>query len=64
MGSYLGTEDIGNSTLYNIRPSDLLDALDQHTEIDMGRYASESAVDYMQAYYKVRFVYNEELGGD
>ncbi|KAF2795082.1 hypothetical protein K505DRAFT_360520 [Melanomma pulvis-pyrius CBS 109.77] len=38
---------------YNIHPRRVLNLLQQRTEVDMERYASELAVDYMQAYYKV-----------
>ncbi|QIX02444.1 hypothetical protein AMS68_007961 [Peltaster fructicola] len=34
-------------------PSKILDQLQQKTEVNMERYASELAVDYMEAYYKV-----------
>ncbi|KAM0724041.1 hypothetical protein Q7P37_000221 [Cladosporium fusiforme] len=50
---YLDIDDLENNMQYSIRPSRLLDALDQSVETDMERYASDSAVDYMQAYYKV-----------
>jgi len=36
-----------------IAPLKLLSLLEQRTEVDMERYASELTVDYMQAYYKV-----------
>ena len=39
---------------YRVFPHQLLSKLQQRTEVDMERYASELAVDYMQAYYKVR----------
>ncbi|KAM0716834.1 hypothetical protein Q7P37_007638 [Cladosporium fusiforme] len=51
--NYLDIDDLENNMQHSIRPSRLLDALDQSVETDMERYASESAVDYMQAYYKV-----------
>lgn len=35
-------------------PIDLLRRLEEHTKVDMERYASNLAIDYMQAYYKVR----------
>lgn len=38
---------------HRISPSELLSLLEQQTDVDMELYASELAVDYMQAYYKV-----------
>ena len=38
---------------HQVRPSKLLDLLDQRTEASMDDFASNSAIDYMQAYYKV-----------
>jgi hypothetical protein len=38
----------------SINPMKLLNALQERVDTDMERYAGESAVDYMQAYYKVR----------
>ena len=36
-----------------VRPASLLAGLQQQTEVDMERYGSELATDYMEAYYKV-----------
>ncbi|KAK2592604.1 hypothetical protein QQS21_009711 [Conoideocrella luteorostrata] len=44
---------------FNITPAALLNSIDKETELDMGRFGSELAIDYIQAYYKValkRFV--------
>lgn len=50
---HLGIDDLENVNQCYFQPSRLLDAVDQSIETDMLRYASNSAVDYMQAYYKV-----------
>ena len=50
--SHLGTDNL-DVAQHHLRPSHLLDVLDQSVESDMQRYASNSATDYMQAYYKV-----------
>lgn len=49
----LNTDNLDQATQLYFRPSQLLDVLDRSVETDMERYASDSAVDYMQAYYKV-----------
>lgn len=48
-----GISRIEIETPYHISPLKLLKVLDQRTEVDMERYASDIAVDYMEAYYKV-----------
>ncbi|GAO15862.1 uncharacterized protein UV8b_07746 [Ustilaginoidea virens] len=55
----LGRDDLqaGNETSFD--PYQLLKSLEEETDDDMNQHASESAIDYMQAYYKValeRFV--------
>jgi hypothetical protein len=50
---HLNTDNLEQVTQLWFRPSQLLDVLDRSVETDMERYASDSAVDYMQAYYKV-----------
>jgi hypothetical protein len=52
---FFGTASIkeGGSVHDDVDLFKLLTLLDQHTEADMEVYASEQAVDYMQAYYKV-----------
>jgi len=52
--AHLGTDDLEDSTKYYLQPTQLLDIMDRSVETDMDRYASNSAMDYMQAYYKVR----------
>jgi len=53
---FIGGE--GNISAYDYKlsmnPAKLMSMLAQRTEPDMERYASDLAVDYMQAYYKVR----------
>jgi len=50
-----GTEDIGAYDYkMTLNPAKLTSLLAQRTEPDMERYASDVAVDYMEAYYKVR----------
>ncbi|KAK3065245.1 hypothetical protein LTS18_004876 [Coniosporium uncinatum] len=49
-----GTEDIGAYDYkMTLNPAKLTSLLAQRTEPDMERYASDVAVDYMEAYYKV-----------
>jgi hypothetical protein len=62
--SRLGTDDLQNITQCYLPPSQLLDVLDRSAETDMERYASNSAVDYMQAYYKVCCPHYKESTGD
>ena len=50
----IGVPDLEAGSRYRVFPHQLLSKLQQRTEVDMERYASELAVDYMQAYYKVR----------
>jgi len=50
---HLGIDNLENVNQCYFQPIHLLDAVDQSIETDMLRYASNSAVDYMQAYYKV-----------
>ncbi|KAK3045610.1 hypothetical protein LTR09_012818 [Extremus antarcticus] len=53
-----GVDHLDNER-YQVQPAHLLNLLDQRIEADMESYASNSAIDYMQAYYKValkRFV--------
>ncbi|KAK3078336.1 hypothetical protein LTS18_007773 [Coniosporium uncinatum] len=45
----------------SLNPAKLMSRLAQRTEPDMERYASDPAVDYMEAYYKVTF---KKLIGD
>ncbi|KAF2703656.1 hypothetical protein K504DRAFT_443514 [Pleomassaria siparia CBS 279.74] len=49
----LGIDSIQRGDKYPVVPFKLLTLVEQHTDVDMERYASELAVDYMQAYYKV-----------
>jgi hypothetical protein len=42
-----------NEYEYPVSPSKLLALLEQRTEIDIKYYASDLAVDYIQAYYKM-----------
>ena len=48
---------------YNVNPFKLLNMLERQTEVDMERYGSELAVDYMQAYYKVSIRYGTGVTG-
>lgn len=41
------------TTYHHISPLKLLKVLNQRTEVDIERYASDVAVDYMEVYYKV-----------
>lgn len=50
----LGSESYDNNQKVSVYPSQLLNQLRAQVEVDMERYSSELAVDYMQAYYKVR----------
>lgn len=50
---FIGIGSIEEGREYRVAPFKLLTLLEQHTENDMERYASDLAVDYMQAYYKV-----------
>ncbi|KAF2664671.1 hypothetical protein BT63DRAFT_464767 [Microthyrium microscopicum] len=57
--SYFGKQDFNRESEYNVDPSKLLTLLEERTEVDMEKHASDAAIDYMQAYYKValkRFV--------
>ena len=47
-----GVDHLDNER-YQVQPAHLLNLLDQRIEADMESYASNSAIDYMQAYYKV-----------
>jgi hypothetical protein len=49
----IGIPNIEEGGSYRAVPFKLLTQLEQRTEVDMERYASDLAVDYMQAYYKV-----------
>jgi hypothetical protein len=49
---FLGEDIFKKGYPYEISPIKLLEMLEQRTEVNMERYASELAVDYMQAYYK------------
>jgi hypothetical protein len=49
----IGISSIKEGESHRVFPFNLLAQLEQHTEVDMERYASDLAVDYMQAYYKV-----------
>ncbi|KAK1060944.1 hypothetical protein LTR33_012802 [Friedmanniomyces endolithicus] len=42
-----------NEVIYNVDVGNVIKALHEREEFDMGSYASHLAVDYMQAYYKV-----------
>ena len=53
MKIFLKTDSIDDGLLYKIAPNRLLAMLDEQTQADMESYASDIAVDYMQAYYKV-----------
>lgn len=50
----LGGRSIRDEDNYTINPFQLLNLFEQRTEVDMEKYASELAADYMLAYYKVR----------
>jgi GTP-binding protein EngB required for normal cell division len=50
---FIGADSLEDGQKYQVDPFKFLDLLEQHTEVDMERYASDFAVDYMQAYYKV-----------
>jgi GTP-binding protein EngB required for normal cell division len=50
----LGGSVFEDGYVCRVSPSKLLDQLQERTEVDMGRFASDLAADYMQAYYKVR----------
>lgn len=50
---FIGIGSIEEGREYRVAPFKLLTLLEQHTENDMERYASDLAVDYMQAYSKV-----------
>jgi GTP-binding protein EngB required for normal cell division len=50
---FFDTDSIQDEYKYSMVPIKLLTLLEKHTEVDMERYASNLAVDYMQAYYKV-----------
>jgi len=50
---FFGSGNIEVVREYRVAPSKLLTLLEQRTEVDMEHYASDLAVDYMQAYYKV-----------
>ena len=50
---FIGIGSIEEGREHRVVPFKLLTLLEQRTEVDMERYASDLAVDYMQAYYKV-----------
>jgi len=50
---FFGSDIIEMASQYRVVPSKLLTLLEQRTEVAMEHYASDLAVDYMQAYYKV-----------
>lgn len=50
---FIGVGSIEEGREYRVNPFRLLTLLERRTEVDMERYASDLAVDYMQAYYKV-----------
>ncbi|KAF2229014.1 interferon-induced GTP-binding protein Mx [Viridothelium virens] len=49
----LGSSNVEKGIRCDVYPSQLLTVFEQNRERDMERYASDVAVDYMQAYYKV-----------
>jgi GTP-binding protein EngB required for normal cell division len=50
----VGIDVFRESQKHSIAPQSLLNMLENQTEVDMETYASDLAIDYMQAYYKVR----------
>lgn len=50
----LGVEQLATGQQYYMNPHNLLSMFEKRTEVDMELYASDLAIDYMQAYYKVR----------
>lgn len=62
--SLLDVHDLEASRSYYLNASSLLDLLDEQGEADMENYASNLAIDYMQAYYKVRWRQPELVMGD
>jgi GTPase SAR1 family protein len=50
---FVGVGSIKEGRTYELNPFKLLTLLEEHTEVDMERYASDLAVDYMEAFYKV-----------
>jgi hypothetical protein len=49
-----GEEQFQAGRQYSLVPQTLLNMFEKRTEVDMELYASDLAIDYMQAYYKVR----------
>ncbi|KAK5111169.1 hypothetical protein LTR85_012251 [Meristemomyces frigidus] len=53
---HFDVDDLEETSRYPVRPHELLNLFDRQTESDMESYASNLAVDYMQAYYKVSYL--------
>lgn len=49
-----GCKSFDNEPECEIDPSELLNRLERRMEVDMERFGSELAIDYMEAYYKVK----------
>lgn len=54
LNAYFSDPNHSSGRPHQTVPSGLLATLERHIETDMERHASDLAVDYMQAYYKVR----------
>jgi hypothetical protein len=52
--NFMGLSSVKDESSIIVKAAELLSLLEESTETDMERYASDLAVDYMQAYYKVR----------
>ncbi|KAG6030299.1 hypothetical protein E4U41_000131 [Claviceps citrina] len=53
LNSYTGCRSSEDTSTYKIILPNLLNALNEKMEVDMERFASELAIDYMESYYKV-----------